>query len=91
MKRGWRRALGASLLAVATWSVGGLSAAADLFLAAAEAEARARALPALAERTRISVARAGNDAGVIGAGLLAAQELALTGDTAGLTAREEVG
>ena len=70
---------------------GGLSAAADLFLAAAEAEARARALPALAERTRISVARAGNDAGVIGAGLLAAQELALTGDTAGLTAREEVG
>jgi hypothetical protein len=28
MKRGWRRALGASLLAVATWSAGGLSAAA---------------------------------------------------------------
>jgi glucokinase len=70
---------------------GGLSAAADLFLASAEAEARERALPALAERARISVARAGNDAGVIGAGLLAAQELALSGDTADLTAREEVG
>jgi len=70
---------------------GGLSAAADLFLAAAEAEARARALPALAERARISVARAGNDAGVIGAGLLAAQELRPTGDTADLKAREEVG
>lgn len=61
---------------------GGLSAAADLFLGAAEREARGRALPALAERARISVARAGNDAGVIGAGLLAAQELALSGDTA---------
>jgi glucokinase len=70
---------------------GGLSAAADLYLAAAETEARARALPALAERTRISAARAGNDAGLIGAGLLAAQELALSGDTAGTTAREEVG
>jgi glucokinase len=63
---------------------GGLSAAADLFLATAETEARNRALPALAQRMRISVARAGNDAGVIGAGLLAAQELALSGDTADL-------
>lgn len=70
---------------------GGLSAAADLFLAAAEREARARALPALAGRARIGTARAGNDAGVIGAGLLAAQELALSGDTAELKAREEVG
>jgi glucokinase len=70
---------------------GGLSAAADLFLPTAESEARARALPALAERARISVAKAGNEAGVIGAGLLAAQELRLTGDTADLTAREEVG
>ena len=67
---------------------GGLSAAADLFLARAEEEARARALPALASRLRISVAQAGNDAGVIGAGLLAAQELGLSGDTADL---EEVG
>ena len=70
---------------------GGLSAAADLFLEAAETEFRARALPALAEHARISVAKAGNDAGVIGAGLLAAQELGLSGDTAGSPAREEVG
>ena len=68
---------------------GGLSAAADLFLATAEAEAAARVLPALADRARIAVAKAGNDAGVIGAGLLAAQEL--NGDTAVQPAREEVG
>ncbi|MDQ3933246.1 MAG: ROK family protein [Actinomycetota bacterium] len=67
---------------------GGLSAAADLFLETAVAEARSRALPALFERVRVSVAQAGNDAGVIGAGLLAAQELALNGHTADLTARE---
>jgi glucokinase len=67
---------------------GGLSAAADLFLDTAIEEARSRALPALFARVRISVAKAGNDAGVIGAGLLAAQELALNGHTAGLTARE---
>ena len=71
---------------------GGLSGAADLFLEVAEGEARARALPALVERVRISAARAGNDAGLIGAGLLAAQELGLSGDTAGpAAAREEVG
>ena len=70
---------------------GGLSAAHDLFLDKAEHEARSRALPALFERVRISLARAGNDAGVIGAGLLAAQELALSGDTSRPTAREEVG
>jgi glucokinase len=71
---------------------GGLSAAADLILPAAEAEFRARALPALAEHARIGVAQAGNDAGVIGAGLLAAQEVGLSGDTAGTSAsREEVG
>lgn len=63
---------------------GGLSAAADLFLEAAVAEARSRALPALFERVSIATANAGNDAGVIGAGLLAAQELALNRDTAGL-------
>ena len=66
---------------------GGLSAAADLFLEGAVAEARSRALPALFERVAISVAKAGNDAGVIGAGLLAAQELG-TEHTADLTARE---
>jgi glucokinase len=63
---------------------GGLSAASDLFLEEAVGEARARALPALFGRVEISVARAGNDAGVIGAGLLAAQELELNRDTAGL-------
>ncbi|HEX8744390.1 MAG TPA: ROK family protein [Thermoleophilaceae bacterium] len=62
---------------------GGLSAAADLFLETARREAASRALPALFERVRVSVAEAGNDAGLIGAGLLAAQELALSGDTAG--------
>ena len=70
---------------------GGLSAAADLFLDGAVEEARARALPALFERVRISVARAGNDAGVIGAGLLAAQELALSGDTADLASHGRSG
>lgn len=63
---------------------GGLSAAGDLFLDTAKREASSRALPALFERVRVSLAKAGNDAGVIGAGLLAAQELALSGDTAGL-------
>ncbi|HEX8648509.1 MAG TPA: ROK family protein [Thermoleophilaceae bacterium] len=63
---------------------GGLSAAGDLFLDRAREEAAARALPASFQRVRVSLAKAGNDAGVIGAGLLAAQELALSGDTAGL-------
>ena len=70
---------------------GGLSAAADLFLEAAEREAGSRALPALFERVRVSVAKAGNDAGVIGAGLLAAQELALTRDTADLASHGRSG
>jgi glucokinase len=55
---------------------GGLSRAGDLFMAEAEGEARARALPALSERVTISLARAGADAGVIGAGGLARHELA---------------
>jgi glucokinase len=54
---------------------GGLSRAGDLFIGHAEAEARSRALPALSERVTISLARAGADAGVIGAGALAAHEL----------------
>jgi glucokinase len=54
---------------------GGLSRAGDLFIETAEREARARALPALSERVTISLARAGADAGVIGAGALAAYEL----------------
>lgn len=61
---------------------GGLSRAADLFLDAALAEAERSALPALWERTSVTLAQAGSDAGVIGAGLLAEQMLAATGDTA---------
>jgi glucokinase len=64
---------------------GGLSAAADLFLDTAIAEAQSRALPAGFERVTIARAKGGPDAGVIGAGLLAAKEhaLALAGrDTA---------
>jgi glucokinase len=60
---------------------GGLSRAADLFLEVARAEVALWALPALWERASLSLARGGAQAGVIGAGLLAAQELARTGDT----------
>jgi ribosomal protein S18 acetylase RimI-like enzyme len=60
-------------------------------LDAAVREAGSRALPALFERVHIGVARAGNDAGTIGAGLLAAQELGLSGHTADDKAREGVG
>jgi glucokinase len=70
---------------------GGLSGAADLFLEKAWEEARTRALPALFARVRVQVARAGAQAGVIGAGLMAAQELERRNmDTAGLTASEGV-
>lgn len=69
---------------------GGLSQAADLFLDKAWKEAESRALPALFERVRLSVARAGPKAGVIGAGLLAAQETGRNVDTASLTASEGV-
>jgi glucokinase len=54
---------------------GGLSSAADLFLERAREEAGSRALPALWDRISLGVARGGAAAGVIGAGLLAAQEL----------------
>jgi glucokinase len=67
---------------------GGLSQACDLFLDRAIDEAGSRALPALYERVRISVARAGPAAGVIGAGLLAAQETGRNVDTARLTTSE---
>src|SRR5437763_14819700 len=50
---------------------GGLVVAADLYIEAAEREARSRALPALEQRVEIEVARAGTAAGLIGAGLLA--------------------
>ena len=54
---------------------GGLSRAADLFLDAARREAARNTLPALWERTSLGLARGGADAGVIGAGVLAAQEI----------------
>jgi glucokinase len=60
---------------------GGLSAAADLFLDTAIAEARSRALPALWERAIVQVAQTGGGAGVIGAGLLALQEHSRDRDT----------
>jgi glucokinase len=61
---------------------GGLSRASDLFLERAVQEANARALPALLRRTKIALAEGGADAGVIGAGVLAAQEVASLRDTA---------
>src|SRR3954453_10332237 len=54
---------------------GGLgSSASDLFLDTAIEEARSRALPAGFERVSFSLAKAGPEAGVIGAGLLAQME-----------------
>jgi glucokinase len=60
---------------------GGVSRASDHFLDAAIAEAARNALPALWERTDVRLARGGADAGVIGAGVLATQELGRSGDT----------
>jgi glucokinase len=60
---------------------GGLSRAADLFLDAARIEAAWRTLPALWERADLRLARGGPEAGVIGAGALARQELERTVDT----------
>ena len=54
---------------------GGLSRAADLFLDIAREEAARHTLPALWARTEVRLAEGGSDAGVVGAGLLAAQEL----------------
>jgi glucokinase len=68
---------------------GGLSQGADFFLDRAREEARSRALPALVDRVRIQLAQGGPDAGLIGAGLLAAQELDKR-DTARATTREGV-
>jgi glucokinase len=67
---------------------GGLSQGSDYFLPRARDEAKARALPALADRVQIQLAQGGPKAGLIGAGLLAAQEL--KGDTAQATTREGV-
>jgi glucokinase len=54
---------------------GGLSRAADLFLDIARKEAERNSLPPLWERVELSLAKGGAAAGVIGAGVLAAQEL----------------
>jgi len=62
---------------------GGLSLASDLFLEAARREAARHALAALWERTTVRLAAGGAEAGVIGAGVLAQQELARSGDTQG--------
>ena len=68
---------------------GGLSRAARFFFDRAVGEAQARALPTLAQRVRISLATAGADAGVVGAGLLALHELKPgKHDTSGATATE---
>ena len=64
---------------------GGLSRAADLFFETARKEASLRALPKLFERVEIGLAKGGAHAGVIGAGLLGAQEVARSGDTAQAT------
>jgi glucokinase len=69
---------------------GGLSVATDLFLDRAVEEASTRALPTLWQRVRVDVAQAGAAAGVIGAGLLAHQEIERNVDTAGLTTGEGV-
>ena len=58
---------------------GGLSRASHLYLDRAVQEAGARALPALFRRVEISLAQRGPDAGVIGAGLLAAHEIGHSG------------
>jgi glucokinase len=54
---------------------GGLSRASNLFLERAVREAGTRALPALWRRATIALAEGGADAGVIGAGVLAALEV----------------
>jgi glucokinase len=61
---------------------GGLSRASHLFLERAVQEAGSRALPALWRRVTIALAQGGADAGVIGAGVLAAVETARDRDTA---------
>jgi glucokinase len=54
---------------------GGLSRASHLFLDRAIQEAHARALPALWKRVQVGLSEGGANAGVIGAGLLAALEI----------------
>jgi glucokinase len=54
---------------------GGISRVSHLFFDRAVGEADARALPALRRRTQIALAEGGADAGVIGAAVLAAQQV----------------
>jgi glucokinase len=60
---------------------GGLSRASHLFFDRAVQEAGARTLPALWKRVHVALAEGGADAGVIGAGLLAALEVERERDT----------
>jgi glucokinase len=60
---------------------GGLSRAAHLFLDRAVREAGSRALPALWKNVSVALAQGGADAGVIGAGVLAAVETRRDRDT----------
>ena len=60
---------------------GGLSRASHLFFDRALQEAGSRALPALWRRVKIALAEGGADSGVIGAGVLAAIEIARDRDT----------
>ena len=60
---------------------GGLSRASHLFFDRAVQEAASRSLPALWKRVEVALAEGGADAGVIGAGVLATQELAHGRDT----------
>jgi glucokinase len=70
---------------------GGLSRASHLYFQRAVQEASARALPALWRRTEVSLARGGADAGVIGAGVLAAQEIQNGRGAAPAGARRDTG
>src|ERR687897_630516 len=60
---------------------GGMSRASDLFLGRAIREAESRVLPALWKRVHVALAEGGTDAGVIGAGVLAAFEIDPDRDT----------
>jgi glucokinase len=60
---------------------GGFSRASHLFLDRAVQEAAARTLPALWRRVSVELAKGGADAGVIGAGVLAALEIGRDRDT----------
>jgi glucokinase len=70
---------------------GGLSRASHLYFQRAVQEAAARALPALWRRVKVSLARGGADAGVIGAGALAAQEVQEAARTTPAGARRDTG